>query len=309
MFGRQLRNLGEIFTRVIVVVVGFVIIVVGPLSSFYLFAGCPAIPNSIVGCSLAYSLGSIMIWLSLLSGSALAILGTFVHSSSYGNMLQVQPLSDGTPVTYPNSIAHSEADKHALSKLRIFAIITLAGSIIAVAFFVLELLLFPNLFSLSGMWATVPVQNTQLYHLYASAILAVFVATNALTVLAIFPLRSALADLSRAGSPNLRFPRMMMLFMLSCILVSIAGRLFDPQISSPLPHWADLIFLYLLLVGTYGTMVGEILGETLGIWRMGSRYNENMFKWASIALIFPIAQVVSPILIFIGQRKISRNLS
>lgn len=231
---------------------------------------------------------------------------TFSECPSCGNKLKAQSSADGSPASYSTAIALSGVDKSALRKLWVFAIITLAGSIIVAVFLAWEYLLFAKQFSLSGIFETVEVPNTGIAHLYIDAILPEFVLTNALTVVAIFPLRSALGDLSRVGCSGYRTPRIMMLVMFVCVLVTVAGRVFNPEIVSQAPYWLLSIIVLLLDAATLGTIVGQIGGETLGIWLMGLRYKENLFKASSIPLIIPVIQLVSPILILIGLRRLSR---
>ena len=123
--------------------------------------------------------------------------------------------------------------------------------------------------------------------------------TNALTVAAIFQLRSDLGDLSKDGSPSFRTPRMMMLVMLVCVLVTVVGSLWTPQISSPIPQWLVSAIRLLLNVAVFGILVGLIGGEALGIWRMGSRYIEKSFKAASLLLIVTVAELIYPVLIYL----------
>lgn len=203
--------------------------------------------------------------------------------------------------------SYGEADKYALRKLWIFAIITLAGSTITAAFLAWQFALFPGLFSHAGIFGSVEVPNN-IAHWYARAVLSEFMVINTLMITAIFPLRSVLVHLSRAGSSGFRTPSMAMLGMLVCLLLTVVGRLLDPMITSPVPHWMLAALGLILSIGTYGTIAGVIVGETLGIYRMGSRYKENLFKAASIPLVIPVVQIISPIMILIGLHRISRNI-
>lgn len=211
----------------------------------------------------------------------------------------------GFPATYSNAISLEEAGKRVLRNLWLFAFITLAGSLIVAAFLVWELLVFPTY--LSGFFVTVPILPSTSW--FSNAIRAEVLVTIALEAAAVLPLRSAIKELSGVDSSKFRTPSMMTLLMLVCVLVVFAGRVLDPflTIMNPLPHSVALVIASLLNVAAFGTIVGEILGESLGIWRMGSLYKVNLFKAASIPLIIPIIQVVSPIMIMISLHSISRK--
>jgi Protein of unknown function (DUF973) len=59
--------------------------------------------------------------------------------------------------------------------------------------------------------------------------------------------------------------------------------------------------LALVGVGLLLAVVGWI-GVLLGLWRLGSRYNESLFKIGAVLQIIPIANVIGAILILIGAR-------
>ncbi|MGI0054947.1 MAG: DUF973 family protein [Thermoplasmata archaeon] len=63
-----------------------------------------------------------------------------------------------------------------------------------------------------------------------------------------------------------------------------------------------LIAVGLLVVVAILALVGFI-GVLLGIWRLGSRYGETMFKVGAIFLIFPILSFIGSILILLAARS------
>ena len=63
----------------------------------------------------------------------------------------------------------------------------------------------------------------------------------------------------------------------------------------------------LLLIGAIVALVGFI-GILIGIWRLGTRYNETLFKVGAILLIIPFVNLVGAILILIGARSARRNI-
>jgi hypothetical protein len=54
-------------------------------------------------------------------------------------------------------------------------------------------------------------------------------------------------------------------------------------------------------VGAIIALVGYI-GILIGIWRLGTRYNDSLFKVGAILLIFPYVNLVGSILILVGAR-------
>ena len=65
--------------------------------------------------------------------------------------------------------------------------------------------------------------------------------------------------------------------------------------------------LGLIVVGAIATLVGGI-GILIGIWRLGSRHDESLFKVAAILLIFPIVSIVGAILMLVAARSAGRKV-
>jgi hypothetical protein len=63
----------------------------------------------------------------------------------------------------------------------------------------------------------------------------------------------------------------------------------------------------LALIGALVALVGFI-GMLLGIWRLGRRYEETLFKVGAILIIFPFLNFVGAILILLGTRSARRKL-
>jgi hypothetical protein len=51
-----------------------------------------------------------------------------------------------------------------------------------------------------------------------------------------------------------------------------------------------------------------VIGLLIGIWRLGTRYDEAMFKVGAILFIFPVLNFVALILILVAARSASRRL-
>jgi hypothetical protein len=69
-----------------------------------------------------------------------------------------------------------------------------------------------------------------------------------------------------------------------------------------------LVFGLLALVGGIIALIGLIGGEILGLWRVGTRYNETVIKLGAIFIIIPLLNVVAPILIIIGANQAKGRL-
>ncbi len=59
------------------------------------------------------------------------------------------------------------------------------------------------------------------------------------------------------------------------------------------------IGLALVVIGAIAALVGEI-GVLIGIWRLGTRYDDPLFKAAAILTLIPILSIVAAILILVG---------
>lgn len=62
-------------------------------------------------------------------------------------------------------------------------------------------------------------------------------------------------------------------------------------------------------VGGILVVVGLIGGEILGLWRIGSRYNETIIEIGAIFVIIPLLNIVAPILILVGAFQVRGRVS
>jgi len=65
----------------------------------------------------------------------------------------------------------------------------------------------------------------------------------------------------------------------------------------------------LLGLGGILTLVGLIGGQILGLWRVGTRYNETTIKVGAIFTIIPLLNIVGPILVLIGALEAKGRLA
>jgi hypothetical protein len=69
-----------------------------------------------------------------------------------------------------------------------------------------------------------------------------------------------------------------------------------------------LAYFGLILLGGLLTLVGYIGGLILGLWRVGSRYNQTTLKIGAIFQIIPLLQLVAPILVILGANEAKNAL-
>jgi MFS family permease len=69
-----------------------------------------------------------------------------------------------------------------------------------------------------------------------------------------------------------------------------------------------LTFLLIAGIGGILSLIGLIGGEILGLWRVGSRYNETTIKIGAIFEIIPFLGFVAPILILVGASQVRGRL-
>lgn len=65
--------------------------------------------------------------------------------------------------------------------------------------------------------------------------------------------------------------------------------------------------LALVAVGAIVFIVGYI-GILIGIWRLGTRYSETVFKVGAVLLLIPVLNVVGAILILVGAQSATRKI-
>ncbi|MDA4120812.1 MAG: DUF973 family protein [Thaumarchaeota archaeon] len=66
-------------------------------------------------------------------------------------------------------------------------------------------------------------------------------------------------------------------------------------------------FLLLAIAGILG-LVGVIGGQILGVWRVGSRYDETLLKLGAIFTIIPLVNIMAPFLVLIGAYQVKGRL-
>lgn len=67
-------------------------------------------------------------------------------------------------------------------------------------------------------------------------------------------------------------------------------------------------YLALIFLGGILALIGLIGGMILGLWRVGSKYDETVVKLGAIFVIIPLLNIVAPILILAGVHTIRGRL-
>jgi Protein of unknown function (DUF973) len=67
-------------------------------------------------------------------------------------------------------------------------------------------------------------------------------------------------------------------------------------------------YFLLIAIGGILSFVGLIGGQILGLWRVGSRYNETLLKLGAIFVIFPFLDFVAPVLVIMGANRADKSL-
>jgi len=81
----------------------------------------------------------------------------------------------------------------------------------------------------------------------------------------------------------------------------------NPITSACLNVGSLLGLVAVLVIAAIVAFMGFI-GLLIGIWRLGTRYNDTMFKVGAVLLIFPVLNVVGLILILVGARSAGGSL-
>ena len=227
----------------------------------------------------------------------------------------------GVPPTF------GEADRYALSKLYLAAIVMLIGLIAGYAldfgsglFFAFSFIGHPN------------APPTNLFEVFRSSGFLVFasiaaVIGGATELIYLAELRLGLKSLSGVDRPNFGTPSKLTLLALITVPFVFLGVVIEfvglipflatinpsqPPVTPPaqLPAGLGYILVGGAISGIAGiaAIVGLIGGAILGVWRMGSRYNESIFKIGAILFVFPFVNIVAAILFILGVGSARKKL-
>ncbi len=69
-----------------------------------------------------------------------------------------------------------------------------------------------------------------------------------------------------------------------------------------------LIGAVFVIIGAILVFLGDIIGIILGLWRVGTRYDNTLIKVGAIFFIIPYLDILAPILVFIGSNSVEHQI-
>lgn len=234
------------------------------------------------------------------------------------------PPQPGAHVQMPSfPPAFGEADRIALRKLYLGAIVMLIGLI---ATYTLEFgSIFFLMFSLFGESSVSSANPLQLLTSsgYLTFTMIGITIGGATEFVYLLQLRLGFKSLSGVDRSSFGTPSMLILFALIGVpfaIVGVAVEFFElvpllasinpSQPTGQLPPGLVNVFKWEALSGIAGlaAAVGMIGGAILGVWRMGSRYKESLFKIGAIFFVIPFLDIVAPILLILGVNSATKKM-
>jgi len=223
------------------------------------------------------------------------------------------------PLNPYTSRAYTLDDHNGLYKLQWFAIISLVGSVTG---FVVAYYYFRYLYVFPGQSISPGQLNTAFLQEILTSELEVIAFSGIVTGIAYYFLWNAFRDLSRSDS-QFTIPKwftLVILFSFPTLYGSIV-LLFNgmeqtlSQMSSlgstltSLPPGTNSLFEGFGLLALTGILllIGFVIGQLLGLWRLASRYQDDTFKVAMIFSIIPIP-LVMPIFVMVGVHNARRRI-
>jgi len=157
-------------------------------------------------------------------------------------------------------------------------------------------------------------------------------ATGVIEILALILVRSSFKNLESVDRSHFHMPSILTLLALVALPFVLIGLVIElsalpafmnsisqqttsgvpPTLSSPA---FGSFFIGTAIEGLGGLIgvIGFIGGIMLGLWRVGRRYDSTLIKVSAILLIIPIADIIVPILMFIGvwqsRNKVSMSIA
>ena len=227
------------------------------------------------------------------------------------------PAYPAYPVSPAGPTAASRAaDRSALSNVQFAAILGLIGAALSIAtLFVTPAFSFVS-YTTTSSGTSVSLNMTALW-LFA----ALGAAGLILTIVELWLYREAYRELTphdaRFSSPaSLTLMALIALILLIAVGAALVALVYEaivcagsgnPITSSCISLGEALGLLALVGILAIVLLIGFI-GFLIGVWRLGSRYSDGMFKAAAILLIFPVLNIVGTILILIAARSALEKL-
>jgi len=205
-----------------------------------------------------------------------------------------------------------EIDRQALSRVQWAAVLGLVGAALSLlTFFSGNALSFLTV-TTTGTSTTISTDVSALYLLVAIAAVGLV-----LSIVEILLYRGAFRTLAPVDS-RFTTPATFLLVLLVAlvILVLTTGALFaeflsaiqcagagNPITTSCFDAGNALSLVALLLIAALVAIISYIGGVMLGLWRLGTRYDETTLHVGAILIIIPILNIIGLILILVGARS------
>jgi hypothetical protein len=231
------------------------------------------------------------------------------------------PSSSYMPTNIPS--VFGDADRKALRKITIFSAIILALLVIS---FVSTFFLNP--FGYLFVVNRNPSSTTTFSFIpnFLTIFAAFIVVAIVLEATTYQQLRSAFKSLATVDKPHFRIPSMLTLLLMIVLPILLLGYLailsglqpllneisqnggrtinsVPPGSLGPLLGGSVLVF-----IGGILCLAGLIGGPILGLWRVGSRYDDTLIKVAAILLIIPLLDIITPILLLVGAHNVKNRI-
>jgi len=257
-------------------------------------------------------------------GAAVAAGSPLPASPGYGApfSLPASPAAPWTPPGFPTpggaSVEDRRREASALRAVETAAIIALVGFAFSVAF-----LFAAPVSAAFGATTTGTGSNTTVHLSVDWTIFFILLGGSAaFTILQLVFYRSAFGTLM-VRDARFRTPALLtILAIVGYVLLMTGLAILVTDIVSATNHCANLMgsaYDNCLFGGTFGgslalVAVGGIvaligfIGLLIGIWRLGSRYDDGLFKAGAVLLIFPILQLIGSILILVAAHDCRRKL-
>jgi hypothetical protein len=193
----------------------------------------------------------------------------------------------------------------------IAAVISLVGTVVSVAALFLRTTTAVVTVTTSGTVTSISVSLATVYDLGATAGIGLVLA-----IVYVGFWRRAFRTLSPVDARFATPAKLTLLELLALVLLAPVGAailvlLYDAihcagignPITSACLSFGAIAGLTLLLVVFAILAVVGFIGFLLGVWRLGTRYRESMFKVAAILLIIPLLNIIGVILVLVAARS------
>lgn len=221
----------------------------------------------------------------------------------------------------------TQSDTIALGKVKLASIFGTIGTLLPlVSIYAIYASYFGMITSLFSGSSSSPAQNTAFnlssfifdFELYAALILV----GSILGIVSLVIYRSSFGELMEVDNKSFKSPyRLVKYFYIGLILLIIAYAFLFVGIIAVVKSTvtstgagAGSSFIGFALLGGLLGLIGGIMmlvgliGLVLGLWAVGSRYDNTLIKVGAILYIIPYADIVAPILIFIGAHSTAGSL-